>query len=164
MILVIIGNCVELAIDNPLNNPNSNISYWLFIVDSIITAIFVLEASLKIVAYGFYFCGSTSYIRNGWNIVDFTITVISVISLALTSNLHAIKVLRLLRVLRPLRFISRNEGLKISITAIWLAIPGIFNVIVISFIFFLIFGVIGINYFKGLFYRCEYSFIPFLQG
>lgn len=162
MILVIIGNCVELAIDNPLNDPNSSLSYILFIVDAVITAIFVVEASLKIVALGFYFCGSTSYIRSGWNIIDFSIAVISVLSLSLTSNLQAIKVLRLLRVVRPLRLISKNEGLKISITALGLAIPGILNVIVISLIFFLIFGVIGVSYFKGTFYKCEYSFISFL--
>jgi len=31
------------------------------------------------------------------------------------------------------------------------------NVLLISLLFFLIFGIIGVNYFKGLYYYCEYS-------
>ena len=36
-----------------------------------------------------------------------------------------------------------------------MAIPNIFNVILISFLFFLIFGIIGINYFKGVYFYCD---------
>jgi hypothetical protein len=35
------------------------------------------------------------------------------------------------------------------------AIPGIFNVLVISLLFFLLFGIFGVNYFKGQFYFCS---------
>ena len=35
-----------------------------------------------------------------------------------------------------------------------MAIPNIVNVIVISLLFFIIFGIIGVNYFKGAFYSC----------
>jgi len=35
-----------------------------------------------------------------------------------------------------------------------MAIPNIVNVIVISLLFFIIFGIIGVNYFKGAFYTC----------
>ena len=72
-----------------------------------------------------------------------------------TSNLNAIKVFRLLKVTRPLRFISRNQGLRISIGALGVAMTGILNAIVILAIFLFIFGIIGINYFKGGFYDCD---------
>jgi hypothetical protein len=73
-------------------------------------------------------------------------------------KLKFIKALRMLRVLRPLRMISRNEGLKIAVQSLINAIPGIVNVLVISLLFFLLFGIFGVNYFKGGFYRCfEYQ-------
>lgn len=87
---------------------------------------------MKIIAYGFALCGSQSYIRNLWNILDFIIVVLSVISLSLLSNQASIvKIFRLLKVLRPLRVISRNEGLRISLRSLAIAIPGILNVLLV---------------------------------
>ena len=73
------------------------------------------------------------------------------------TNLNAIKVFRLLKILRPLRFISRNQGLKISIRALEVAIPGIINSIIVCTLFIFIFGIIGINYFKGKLYNCDFG-------
>ena len=70
-------------------------------------------------------------------------------------NLGIFKVFRLLRILRPLKLASKNEGLRISIQALLVSIPKVFNVLMISFLFFLIFGIIGVNYFKGRLYSCE---------
>lgn len=88
----------------------------MIIIDYILTAIFSVEAILKLVAFGFAFCGSTSYIRNSWNILDLIVVTITLISYFVqTRNLNSIKSLRLLKVLRPLRAISKNESLKVSI-------------------------------------------------
>jgi|LauGreDrversion4_2_1035121.scaffolds.fasta_scaffold194868_2 hypothetical protein len=38
-----------------------------------------------------------------------------------------------------------------------MAIPSLLNVLVISVTFFLICGVIGVNYFKGTFYKCKFG-------
>lgn len=38
-----------------------------------------------------------------------------------------------------------------------MAIPSLLNVLVISMTFFLICGVIGVNYFKGTFFRCQFG-------
>lgn len=122
----------------------------------IITGIFCLECISKIIVNGFIFNGPTSYLRIGWNILDFFIVLISVISYMLTGiNLKSLKVLRLLRVLRPLRMISRNEGLKLCVKSLLLAIPGIFNVLVLSLIFFFIFGIFFTNLLKGKLKRCR---------
>ena len=71
-----------------------------------------------------------------------------------TRNLHSLKVIRLMKVLRPIRVISRNQGLKISIRVLGVAIPGIFNVLVVCAMFYFMFGIIAVNYFKGQFYNC----------
>ena len=69
------------------------------------------------------------------------------------------KVIRLIKVLRPLRMISKNQGLQISIKALFYAIPNILNVLLISLIFFFIFGIVAVSQFKGTFYSCRISTI-----
>lgn len=72
-------------------------------------------------------------------------------------GLKVIKVFRVLRVLRPLRVISRNEGLKLSLNSLFVSITALINVVVIAFVFLLIFGVIGVNYFKGRYHYCYFD-------
>lgn len=122
----------------------------------VFTAVFTFEMIAKIITYGFLFNGRDSYLRNSWNILDFVIVWISLVSIIFSSvDLTFFKVLRVLRVLRPLRMISRNEGLKIAVKSLLNSIPDIFNVFIVSMLFFLLFGILGINYFKGMFMRCE---------
>lgn len=123
--------------------------------DIAFTLVFGLEALGKIICLGLLFNGPGSYLRNGWNIIDSTVVVLSIISLSIEGGkLKIFKVFRLLKVLRPLRVISRNKGLKIGIQALFMAIPSILNVIMVSSLFFVIFGIIGINFFKGAFFSC----------
>ena len=115
-----------------------------------------MEAHLKIpiVALGFLVNGKDSYLRNPWNIIDFFIVIISLVSIFSSSDLDVFKVIRVMRLLRPLRVIQRNEGLKVAVQALLMAIPNIFYVSVIAMLFFAIFGMTGVNMFKGQFYFC----------
>ena len=107
---------------------------------------------MKALALGFLFNGSSSYLRQNWNRLDFVIIIFSVLSLTpLSNNLVAFKIFR---VLRLLRLISRNEELKVAVRALFLAIPNVANVTVIMLLFFLIFGIIGVSYFKGTQFNC----------
>jgi len=54
---------LALAFENPLNNPESRFNEILVILEYISTVIFVVEAGLKIVAFGFFFNGDKSYIK-----------------------------------------------------------------------------------------------------
>ena len=102
--------------------------------------------------FGFVLNGRSSYLRNFWNILDFLIVVFSVLSM--TPLPDSLKFFKLLRVARPLRIISRNKGLKVAVRALVQAIPNIFNVMIITMLFFVIFGIVGISYFKGKFKYC----------
>jgi hypothetical protein len=116
----------------------------------VLTAVFCIEASLKIIAFGFIFNGKESYLRDSWNIIDWIIVCFSVVTVTgFASGLGFFKVIRLIRILRPLRMISRNEGLRICIQSLIMAFPNIVNITLISSLFFLIFGIIGVNYLKG---------------
>lgn len=107
---------ILLALDNPLNDPQSTLVAFLNYSDMVLTILFTIEALLKIISFGLIFNGKVSYLRNGWNIVDLLVIIISLASLILQGDkLKIIKIFRLFRVLRPLRMISRNKGLKIGI-------------------------------------------------
>ena len=144
-----------LTLENPLNDPNGGLMEFLKYMDYVFTTIFVVECVLKNVQAGFLFNGRHSYIRNAWNVIDFFIVAFSLISVfSLGVDLKFIKAFRMIRVLRPLRVISRNEGLKIAVQSLLNAIPDVFNVLVISGLFFTLFGIFGTNYFKGRFHYC----------
>ena len=158
ILLLIAISSILLALDNPLNSPSSFLISFLKISDIVLTSFFTLEAVLKIISVGFLFNGPNSYLKNGWNVIDFLVVLISIISMMITSaKLKIFKIFRLMRVLRPLRVISRNKGLKIGIQALIMAIPSLFNVMIISLMFFMIYGIIGVNYFKGTFFNCEFG-------
>lgn len=119
IIFFISVSSVLLALDNPLNDPNGALTQLLFYSDIVLTSIFSLESVLQIVAKGLIFNGNGSYLRNGWNLIDFTIVTFSIVSLSFTGlNFKIIKIFRLIRVMRPLRLITRNPLLKIAIHAL----------------------------------------------
>ncbi|XP_063070137.1 sodium channel, voltage-gated, type I-like, alpha [Engraulis encrasicolus] len=120
--------------------------------DIVFTYVFILEMLLKWVAYGF-----AKYFTNYWCWLDFIIVDISIISMvakALKYNQGAIKSLRTLRCLRPLRAMSRFEGMRVVVNALLGAIPSIFNVLLVCLIFWLIFSIMGVNFFAGKYHFC----------
>ena len=60
----------------------------------------------------------------------------------------------MLRILRPLRLISRNKGLKLSITCLINSIPNIVNLLLIVIFFIFLMAILGTTLFAGKFYRC----------
>ena len=58
IIIVIAVNSIQLALDNPLIDPTSNYAIVLMWIDLVTTIIFILEAIIKILTYGFYYNGS----------------------------------------------------------------------------------------------------------
>lgn len=161
MLVVIFVSFLGLAIDSPLNDPTSNLANALLILDYVTTSIFILEAVLKIIASGLINCGSTSYLKSYGNLNDLAIIAMTVTSYFVPgSSANAVKVFRLLKVLRPIRLISRNENLQVAIQALGKALGGIITIITIMLIFCFVFGVIGINYFKGRLFYCKEGLSP----
>jgi len=77
------------------------------------------------------------------------------ISLGVRSDsIKLVKVFRLARVLRPLRLVNRIKVLKIALYALMKAIPSIFNVVIVSLLFFVVFGILFVDFFKGTFFSC----------
>lgn len=163
IIAAILTSSILLCIDTPLSNPNATFFIILKYLDYIFTFLFLIEAILKIIALGFFynnFPGISPYILNAWNILDFVVVVSSLIDFGFsvssngadTGSLKSLKALRAIRALRPLRMVSRNEGLRIVVNALFSSIPAMTNVLLVCIIFLLIFAIMGVNFFKGQFY------------
>jgi hypothetical protein len=164
IVVVILLSCILLCIDTPLDDPDTSLSKALMIIDYLFTAIFLCEAILKIMAFGFFwnnYQGISAYIFNWWNVLDFLVVLMSLIDIFITlssggsgssSNLNSFKALRAIRALRPLRMISRSKGLRIAIQALIASVPAMGNVLIICLLFLLIFAILGVNFFKGEYY------------
>nr|XP_023019052.1 muscle calcium channel subunit alpha-1-like [Leptinotarsa decemlineata] len=109
ILLTIFANCVALAVFTPFPCSDSNMTNtYLEKIEYLFLVIFTAECVMKILAYGFLMHPG-AYLRNGWNLLDFTIVVIGLISTALqnlTRDTFDVKALRAFRVLRPLRLVS----------------------------------------------------------
>ncbi|XP_022598085.1 voltage-dependent T-type calcium channel subunit alpha-1G-like [Seriola dumerili] len=161
VLVIIFLNCITIAMERPRIDPSSAERIFLTLSNYIFTAIFVAEMTVKIVALGWCF-GDKAYLRSSWNILDGMLVMISVIDIlvSLISNsgtkiLGMLRVLRLLRTLRPLRVISRAPGLKLVVETLMSSLKPIGNIVVICCAFFIIFGILGVQLFKGKFFFCQ---------
>ncbi|KAF5906341.1 voltage-dependent T-type calcium channel subunit alpha-1G isoform X7, partial [Clarias magur] len=161
VLVIIFLNCITIAMERPKIEAKSPERIFLTVSNYIFTAIFVTEMTIKVVALGWCF-GDKTYLKSSWNILDGMLVLISVIDIlvSLISNsgtkiLGMLRVLRLLRTLRPLRVISRAPGLKLVVETLMSSLKPIGNIVVICCAFFIIFGILGVQLFKGKFYVCQ---------
>merc|ERR1719193_2703842 len=106
--------------------------------------------------------GDEPYIKSGWNKLDCFLVIISLVDIFFTfvaaakpGILGILRVFRILRTLRPLRVISRAPGLKLVVQTLLSSIRPIGNIVLICCTFFIIFGILGVQLFKGIFFYCE---------
>jgi hypothetical protein len=78
MLLIITLNTIQIAIENPLSDPNTTLAVILNYVDYLMTGIFTLEVIIKIIANGLFFCGKRSYLTNYLNFMDLGVVIVSV--------------------------------------------------------------------------------------
>ena len=150
----IVISSITMTLESPSTLEDESFTHSLYIVDCIFTGIFALEMVIKIFAMGFAYNKGT-YTTDAWNILDGIIVIFSILGVALVSmNIGWVRSIRTIRVLRPLRAISRVPELKIVVNALFKSIPGLGNVLVLSSLVWLIFGILGMQLFMGKFYYC----------
>lgn len=150
-------NSLLLALDEPsLKDPYQQKTIKLLL--TIISIIFVVECFIKVIVQGFY-CGERTYLKDSWNILDFVIVMFTFLTWALEafagSDLAFVRGFRALRALRPLRVVSKNEGIKTVVNSLLQSIPALLNVLLIVLLFLLVFGILGIQLFKGKLGNCN---------
>lgn len=146
-----------------LDSPNLDDQYQKQTISGLLTLIsiiFIVECVIKIIAAGFIM-GERTYLKDGWNILDFIIVVFSIITMLLENlldtNVSFIRGFRALRALRPLKFVSKNEGIKTVVNALLESIPSLLNVMLIVLLFLLVFGILGVQLFSGKVGYCNDS-------
>ncbi|KAJ8001332.1 hypothetical protein DPEC_G00168440 [Dallia pectoralis] len=161
ILLFIFLNCITIALERPDIQLYSTERVFLSVSNHIFTVIFVAEMTIKVVAQGLYL-GDGVYLKSSWNILDGMLVSVSLVdilvSIASASNnriLGILRVLRILRTLRPLRVISRAPGLKLVVETLITSLRPIGNIVLICCAFFIVFGILGVQLFKGKFYHCE---------
>lgn len=178
--ILVCVSCISLALDSPLNDPNSLLDKRLYYIDLVVTVIFTVEMLLKIIVFGAFQkrTESEAYFRNGWKYsfflctfsmlfllsllyngvlgwdnLDFFVVVVSLLS-TFSSDGKSIGVLRALRSLRPLKIIQRIPGLRVIVQSLILALPSVAEVSVIVFMVYFIFAIFYTNYFYGQLRSC----------
>ncbi|XP_045466444.1 muscle calcium channel subunit alpha-1 isoform X2 [Harmonia axyridis] len=151
ILLTILGNCVALALFTPFPNGDSNqTNAYLEEIEYIFLVVFTAECIMKIVAYGFLM-HQGAYLRNGWNLLDFTIVVIGMVSPIIqifTDGTFDVKALRAFRVLRPLRLVSGVPSLQIVLNSILRAMVPLLHIAFLVLFVMIIYAIIGLELFS----------------
>ncbi|XP_013782455.2 muscle calcium channel subunit alpha-1-like, partial [Limulus polyphemus] len=152
ILLTIFANCVALAVYTPYPNSDSNqINQYLEKVEYVFLVIFTLECFMKIIAYGLLLHPG-AYLRNAWNMLDFIIVVIGLISTALSTLMKEgfdVKALRAFRVLRPLRLVSGVPSLQVVLNSILRAMLPLLHIALLVIFVIIIYAIIGLELFSG---------------
>jgi len=156
ILLTILGNCVALAVYTPFPSEDTNeMNLILEKVEYIFLVIFTTECIMKIIAYGFW-QHPTAYLRSTWNLLDFTIVMIGVVSTILSSLAiegFDVKALRAFRVLRPLRLVSGVPSLQVVLNAILMAMIPLLHIALLVLFVIIIYAIIGLELFSGLLHK-----------
>ncbi|MEO9308942.1 MAG: ion transporter [Nitrososphaera sp.] len=107
---------------------------------------FVVEAGLKIASQ---YPKPQAYFKDGWNVFDFAIIILSLIPF--TGSFSTVA--RLVRLLRITRLTNRSKEMRIMITTIIKSLPSMLNIVLLLGILFFIYGVAGYHLFSEIDYE-----------
>uniref|UniRef100_A0A452RC35 Calcium voltage-gated channel subunit alpha1 H n=1 Tax=Ursus americanus TaxID=9643 RepID=A0A452RC35_URSAM len=132
VLVFIFLNCITIALERPDIDPGSTERVFLSVSNYIFTAIFVAEMMVKVVALGLV-SGDHAYLQSSWNVLDGLLVLVSLVDIVVAmASAGGLVVETLISSLRPIG-----------------------NIVLICCAFFIIFGILGVQLFKGKFYYCE---------
>ncbi|KFQ61388.1 Voltage-dependent R-type calcium channel subunit alpha-1E, partial [Pelecanus crispus] len=158
ILATIIANCIVLALEQHLpEDDKTPMSRRLEKTEPYFIGIFCFEAGIKIVALGFVF-HKGSYLRNGWNVMDFIVVLSGILATAGTHfNTHVdLRTLRAVRVLRPLKLVS-GIPMQIVLKSIMKAMVPLLQIGLLLFFAILMFAIIGLEFYSGKLHRACYT-------
>eukprot|EP00794_Sanderia_malayensis_P016249 gene16249-17890_t len=158
ILTTIMVNCILLALNTPLpSSDKSELNMKLESAEIYLLGIFCVEALLKVISLGFILHPG-SYLRNGWNILDFVVVVTGILSIKevkVDLNASALKALRAMRVLRPLKLVSGIPSLQVVMKSIARAMAPLLQICLLVGFVIVIYAIIGLEFLPGLFhYAC----------
>ncbi|MDN5846899.1 MAG: ion transporter [Candidatus Nitrosocosmicus sp.] len=120
-------------------------SYYPFLesINVAVLVVYIIEAGLKITAS---YPKVSNYFRNGWNILDFSIIVLSLLPLGGSYTTIA----RLIRLLRVTRLTNRSKEMSIVVMTIVKSIPSMVNIFLLLSLLFFIYSIAGYHLFGAI--------------
>ena len=139
IIMLIIVNAAILGLET---SPDLYAEYGsLFeFINQFVLGVFILEAVIKITAVA---PQVSKYFKNGWNLFDFSIIILSLIP----ATGQFAMIARLARLLRVLRLISALPELRLIVSTLLRSIPGMANVMLLMSVVFYIYAIMGFHLF-----------------
>jgi voltage-gated sodium channel len=122
---------------------NNHYSLLFDLVNGVVLSIFIIEALLKIISC---YPDISKYFKDGWNILDFSIIILSL--LPLTGG-YAV-VARLIRLLRVTRLTHRSKEMSVVIMTIVKSIPSMVNIFLLLSLLFFIYSIAGYHLFHTI--------------
>ncbi|KOO32672.1 voltage-gated ion channel superfamily [Chrysochromulina tobinii] len=147
ILLTILANCCTMAWQSPMDpccTPKEdfiNLCEWIYLY------IFTFELMVKILAYGFLLHPG-AYLRDAWCQLDFVVVSLAWMPI-LFPSMGNYSVIRSVRALRPLRALKRVPGMPVLVASIMSVFPKLGNVGALCGFIFLVFGIVGMELFKG---------------
>uniref|UniRef100_A0A803T183 Voltage-dependent N-type calcium channel subunit alpha n=1 Tax=Anolis carolinensis TaxID=28377 RepID=A0A803T183_ANOCA len=155
ILATIIANCIVLALEQHLpDGDKTPMSERLDDTEPYFIGIFCFEAGIKIIALGFVF-HKGSYLRNGWNVMDFVVVLTGILATAGTQ--FDLRTLRAVRVLRPLKLVSGIPSLQVVLKSIMKAMVPLLQIGLLLFFAIVMFAIIGLEFYMGKFHKACFS-------
>ena len=107
IIFIIMCNSFLLAYEDPTVEYTGEAKQIMTFAENVFMAVYTIEMIMKIIALGFVM-QPHSYLRDGWNVMDFTVVILSWATYGAETS---VSVIRVIRILRPLRTISAIPAL-----------------------------------------------------
>lgn len=121
----------------------SRFNHYIELFHGLVLGIFVLEAVLKIAAQA---PRIDRYFRDGWNVFDFLVVVLSFVPF---TDKYAL-VVRLVRVLRVVRVMTVLPELRLIIATLLRTLPSMGHIVVLLGLFLYIYAVMGFYLFSQI--------------
>lgn len=121
--------------------PNTGKSVFL-VFEVFFNVCFTIELIVNM--YGRFFC---SFWKSLWNVFDFVIVQISIISM-IFEDLPGISILRLFRAFRVFRLFKRIKSLRMIIEGVLKSLPGVCNAFAVLMLIMSIWAIMAVDFFR----------------
>ncbi|XP_062583302.1 sodium channel protein 1 brain-like isoform X2 [Saccostrea cucullata] len=148
IVIVIFMNMIAMAVDH--YKMTEYVSNILDILNILFTTIFTLESVIKIIGLRHH------YFRQPWNVFDFVVVVVSLVSIILEDLLASIfnptllRVFRVFRIGRVLRLIKAAKGIRKLLFALIISLPALINIGALLCLIMYIYAIIGMSLFGNM--------------
>ena len=151
--LVILANCIFLALFDPLQPKESEWNKMLNTAEIAFTSLFALEFLLQAGARNFLL-GHGAYLKDVWYCLDFLILVAGFVALA--PGMGNLTGVRTIRALKPLKTINGVPRLRMLANTLLESLPMLASALFIIMLLFMIFGILGLYWRAALRQRCAF--------